>query len=310
MQPGSLYMIYDSFTHLLDVSIRNTGTTGFLEYMRSNMTAVLQSGHNPNLWLTHYDFPDRLTIPPINKYNLPSYLKMVGDAAERYGGRCVHTVSMADMLFCYTHDIIPLTPDSERTRLCEHQEYGSPMQGYGTNMPRSNVELPEYRAYQALETETGVMLFSYSPEGQRQREQYEHYHELNFFNVAQINKHLRYHEIICNPLSVREKVDCLSKYVIESNDFSHAYADREILSQGYFRKEFNLTQNDENYRVFCRRNQEGAKQVKHLMDYSLADIFKLFTSPLYAQKHSNEMECVGFRKFPGEDGEMNYRRKI
>lgn len=95
-QPGSLFIIYDSNKHPLDISRQGEGTSGFLEYMRSNMTAVLQCGHNPNLWMAHYEFPDRKDIPAIRPESRDHYLDLLADAAQRHGGKCVHTVNMAD----------------------------------------------------------------------------------------------------------------------------------------------------------------------------------------------------------------------
>ena len=48
--------------------------------------------------------------------------------------------------------------------------------------PRQNAVIPEYRSYDALESRQGVMLFSRTTEGQRQRREYEHRLELNFYN--------------------------------------------------------------------------------------------------------------------------------
>ena len=308
-QPGSLFIIYDSNKHPLDISRQGEGTSGFLEYMRSNMTAVLQCGHNPNLWMAHYEFPVRKDIPAIRPESRDHYLDLLADAAQRHGGKCVHTVNMADAFFCLKKDIIPLTPAAERSRLCVMEDYPDPMQGYGNNMPRPNIVLPEYRAYQALETETGVMLFSCTPEGERQRKAYELYHELHFYNPAQQNRTLRYHEIIADPFVVQGQVDRFGIQMAEGKDFKEAYTDPQILSQGHCLREMDLTPTIENYKAFCLRDDQQ-KSKKRLSDLTLSELLHRFTHPEPARENARKMECIQSRDFPGEALEITYKQKF
>lgn len=309
IQPGSLYMTYDSFKNILHASRAGEGINGFLHYMHEDMTFVLQNGHNPNLWMTYFQFPDRRDIPSLKELKKTNFFDLLAHKAEQCGGRCRYTANMNDVFYCIKNDIIPLSPDAERTKLALRSDYPDPTQEYGHNMPNPNVILPEYRAFMALQTEKGVMLFSYTPEGQRQRKAYEKYHELNFFNPAQPKGKLRYWEIIADPAQVRDKVDCLTSLNTQNHEtgFEEAYAPVEILSQGHSTQEYDLSQNAENYNIFCKRTDPDQFIPKRLMDMTLSELFKRFTTPNRPAERG--MVCVETRAFPGEEQESTFKIK-
>lgn len=147
--PRDVYMTYDSAGRLVHASIREEGTSGFLRYIREDMTTVQQHGLNPHLWMVHYRFPDGRTVPPMKEENMRDYMSLVSQAARIYGGSCLHTASMADLFFCLRKGIVPLTPASQRTALAQESDY-NPIAEYGSNMPHSDAVIPEYRAYTAL----------------------------------------------------------------------------------------------------------------------------------------------------------------
>lgn len=152
--------------------------------------------------MVHYRFPDGRTVPPMKEENMRDYMSLVSQAARIYGGSCLHTASMADLFFCLRKGIVPLTPASQRTALAQESDY-NPIAEYGSNMPHSDAVIPEYRAYTAIETRAGVVVFTNTPEGERQRQAFEKYHEVNFFNPAQPGGQMNYFEIIAEPSAMQ-----------------------------------------------------------------------------------------------------------
>lgn len=275
---GSLYLTYDSFKHILHASRKGTGTDGFLRYIHQEMTYVLRGGHNPSVWMACFDFPDHRNIPPITTAALKAgdYFDRVMEAVERSGGRCRHTVNLWDALYCVSNDIVPLTPGAEHIRLIERPDYPDPAEGYGANMPRPHYVLPEYRAYIAVETPGGIVLFSHTEEGRRQRQEYELYHERNFFNPAQPDGAFRYWEVVADPFKVQDQVDCIRKAQQQGEGFKAAYVERPILEQGHVLHEYDLTKNANNYALFCQRRAPGALPRKRLGEMTLRDLLTFF----------------------------------
>ena len=320
IQPGSLYLTYDSFKHILHAKRTSEGIDGFLRYMREDMEYVLREGHNPNIWMSYFQFPDRRDIPLLRHENSVKsngyasghfdYFDAITHAAERHNGRCRHTVNMADAIYCMRNEIIPLTPAADRNTLIQRPDYPDAIQGYGTNMPQTNVALPEYRAYMALETSEGVVLFSHTPEGQRQRKTYEKYHELNFFNPSQPGGKLCYWEIIADPFKLQGKVDCLASPSNEDpkNGFKHAFVDREILQQGHSVREYDLSPNLENYNIFCQRTEPNELPRKHLSDMTVRELWTHFTS--WRHNDERKLTCIETRAFPGEQKESTFKLKL
>ena len=308
IRPGSLFLTYDSFRHLLHASRAGEGTDGFLHYMHEELSFILREGHNPNVWMTYYQFPDRRDIPPIRDMQNTAYLDLVAQAAERCGGRCRYTINAGDAIYCINNDIVPLTPAAQRTALAQRSDYPNPAEGYGENMPRTNIVLPEYRSYMALQTEKGAVLFTNTAEGERQRKAYEKYHELNFFNPSQPTGKLTYWEIIADPRAVNGKVDCLHPSAQgQEKGFENAYVDATLLSQGHTIREYDLNQNTENYNIFCQRRDPDQVTPKRLSDMTLREIWnKAITSNRSREKG---MVCVENRAFPGEERETTLKLK-
>ena len=308
IQPGSLYLTYDSFRHLLHASLSQEGTNGFLRYMRDDLTYIIQEGHNPNVWLTHYQFPDRRRIPQIRQMQNSSYLDIIAEAAERYGGRCLHTINAGDAIYCMEKGIVPLTPASERGVLAQNPDYPEPAKGFENIIPRTNVILPEYRSYTALQTEKGIVLFTVSPEGDRQRKAYEKHLELNFFNPSQPGGKLRYWEIIADPHAVQDKVDKLAEITQNSDSkIAEAFADETLLGQGRSRHEYDLTPNDENYNIFRRRKDPWETPAKRISDLTIKELWRYLTTRNPGKESG--MVCIESRAFPGEDTEAIFRMK-
>lgn len=306
---GSLYLTYDSFKHILHASRQGRGTDGFLQYMHQEMTYVLRGGHNPSVWMACFEFPDQRHIPPITTSNLRAgdYFDRVLEAVERYDGRCLHTVNLWDALFCVKNGIVPLSPEAEHVRLLEREDYPDPSKGYGTNMPRAHYVLPEYRAYLAVETPRGVVLFSHTEAGRRMRQEYERYHERNFFNPAQPDGMFRYWEIVADPFKVQDKVDCIVIAQQQGEGFKAAYVDRKLLKQGHLVREYDMTKNANNFALFRNRHDPDAMPRKRLSDMTIRELLQHFIHATLPRKRG--LGCVDNRLFPGEKPQTAIRIK-
>lgn len=306
-QQGCLYMTYNSFKEVMHARGSEEGTNGFLEYMHGDLSHVVQKGHNTNLWLSYFHFPDRRDIPSLQQAASDGYYNKVVTAAKDHNASCRYTINMHDALFCIEHDIVPLTPDAECAKLRMMPDY-LPVGEFGDNMPRQNACLPQYRAYEAIQTELGVLLFSYTPEGQRQREEYERYHEQNFFSPSQPGGMMRYYEVIAEPQSVKGAVDILPQEGNRTtNALKDAYVDEEILSDGRLMREYNMTPNGDNYELFRRRQPPGLTKEKKLLDMTLGEMWKAVTTPYKSQ--SNTLTCTEDQRFPGEKQETTFKIK-
>ena len=105
---ASLYVTYDSMKRPVHISIKESGLSGFLAFMREDTAEVLRQGYDPNLWMCHYRFPDRRQIPEIRPQSNDDYLERLSRAARSAGIRAEHQIAMTDMLYCLRHSIVPL----------------------------------------------------------------------------------------------------------------------------------------------------------------------------------------------------------
>lgn len=62
-ESGSLYLTYDRFHNILHASREGEGTDGFLRHIHDDVSLILQEGHDPNVWFTYFEFPDKRDIP-------------------------------------------------------------------------------------------------------------------------------------------------------------------------------------------------------------------------------------------------------
>ena len=179
---ASLYVTYDSMKRPVHISIKESGLSGFLAFMREDTAEVLRQGYDPNLWMCHYRFPDRRQIPEIRPQSNDDYLERLSRAARSAGIRAEHRIAMTDMLFCLRHSIVPLTPEADPAKLALRTDYPDPLGTFGVELPSPGIDIPEYRAYTAVETAPGVVFFSDTQHGKMQFEKYMDYHASNFFN--------------------------------------------------------------------------------------------------------------------------------
>lgn len=298
-------MTYDNTGRIMHASIRNEGTSGFLKYIREDMTTVQKEGLNPHMWMVHYRFPDGRTVPPMKEGNIHDYLSLVGRAAKQYGGSCMHTASMADLFFCLHKGIVPLTPASQRAALAQESDY-NPMLEYGSNMPHSDAVIPEYRAYTAIETRAGVIVFTNTPEGEHQRKAFEKYHEVNFFNPSQPGGQMNYFEVIAEPSAMQGRTDKLKGNLKEN--FEEAFTDPAITRQGRCVRTFNMDPSIENYELFCRRDETGPAHRK-LSEMTFGEIWRRMTDRV-SDIRPRQTECVETNLFDDQQKEMIYKVKI
>lgn len=305
IKPRDVYMTYDNANRLMHASIREEGTSGFLRYIREDMTTVQRHGLNPHMWVTHYRFPDGRAVPPMKKESMPDYMRLVADAARKHGGSCLHTANIADLFYCLRKGIVPLTPASQRTALAQENDY-NPIAEYGSNMPHSDALIPEYRAYTAIETREGVVVFTNTPEGERQRQAFEKYHEVNFFNPAQPGGQMNYFEIIAEPSAMQGHTDKLTGGLKEG--FAEAFTDPSVTRQGRCLRTFNMDPSAENYELFCRRDENGPTR-KKLSEMTFGDIWRHMTGRV-PDTGPRRAECVETTLFDDRQREMTYKVKI
>lgn len=308
-ESGSLYLTYDRFHNILHASREGEGTDGFLRHIHDDVSLILQEGHDPNVWFTYFEFPDKRDIPNLALKDMSLFFEKTTRAAERSNARCRYTVNAADVIYCFKNGIVPLTPQAEKSVLCQQENYPLPTDGFGNNTPQTNVALPEYRSYMAVETEKGVVLFTNTSEGLRQRKAYEKYLELNFFNPSQLGGKFRYWEIIASPFDLKDKVDCLSNLNSQSKDdlFHEAYVDPAILKQGHSIREFDLTQSFENYTIFCKRTDPNKTPYKDLGDMTLKELYQFFTSMLRGKEKG--VVCTESLGFPSNPQNKTFKIK-
>lgn len=288
--PGSLYMTYDCYHRMLHVSRAGEGTNGFLRYLHDDMMHVLQNGHNPDIWACYFEFPDRRDIPDVSRARYDDYFSTVLEKTRRNEAHPRYTVSLRDAVYCTEHGIVSLTPQAQRSQLLQLPDYVS----YGLGTPHTDIFIPEYKAYDGLQTEEGLMLFSQTAEGRRQRGEYEKLLERNFFNPVRKGGELKYWEIIAEPQQVKGQVDRLS---FEASDASQPqeleYAAEDILTQGSLLRSYDL----------FRRQTSQDPAARSLLDLSLKDLLACFT----AQHREPHKECVDTMLYPGEKTETTYK---
>ena len=241
---ASLYVTYDSMKRPVHISIKESGLSGFLAFMREDTAEVLRQGYDPNLWMCHYRFPDRRQIPEIRPQSNDDYLERLSRAARSAGIRAEHQIAMTDMLYCLRHSIVPLTPEADPAKLALRTDYPDPLGTFGVELPSPGADIPEYRAYTAVETAPGVVFFSDTQHGKMQFEKYMDYHASNFFNPEQQTPSLKIYDVIARPADMAPITDrCFAEAEDgqeRRNRFAEAYADRELLRQGSLRREFDM----------------------------------------------------------------------
>ena len=300
-KPGSLYMTYGYDGKIYHVSRIGEGTTGFLQYMRNEMYGVLRSGRIPDYWMGHYDFPDQSRIPPIRPERLNGYLNAVSEAAQEYGGKSLHTVNMRNAFFCYLKKIVPLTPAAETAALAARPDYPKPTDGYGAHIPQPDAFLPEYKSYQGMLTDKGLLIFSYGTEGQRQRRMYEDFIENKFFDPVIPDGKLKYYEIIGEPAQMQPLEDRLAPHSEKEllSGFKKAFVKADILEQGRCLQEFDLMKSIENLRIFKMRNQPQNILRKKFMDRSVKELFSTLRDSFELTK-KERVECLQASQYPDE----------
>ena len=261
---ASLYVTYDSMKRPVHISIKESGLSGFLAFMREDTAEVLRQGYDPNLWMCHYRFPDRRQIPEIRPQSNDDYLERLSRAARSAGIRAEHQIAMTDMLYCLRHSIVPLTPEADPAKLALRTDYPDPLGTFGVELPSPGIDIPEYRAYTAVETAPGVVFFSDTQHGKMQFEKYMDYHASNFFNPEQQTPSLKIYDVIARPADMAPITDrCFAEAEDgqeRRNRFAEAYADRELLRQGNLRREFDMRRSTENYYAFLLRDEPAKRK--------------------------------------------------
>ena len=221
-----------------------------------------------------------------------------------------HAAGLTDIYYCLKHGIVPFTPAADPQELSKRKDYPDPLKDYGNNLPQPDLLIPEYRSYTAVETESGVVVFSNGPQGQRQRQIYENYHELNFFNPSK-NRTMKFWEVVATPESMQGKADILTRRQDkeEAHGFTHAYVDRTILEQGYCRREFDLTPRTDNYLAFRSRDQRQERG-KSLLECSFAELWQTFRKGLDTGHRQENYRALERRETPGQSPEMTFRMKL
>lgn len=301
IQPGSLYMTYGYDGRIYHVSRIGNGTTGFLQYMRNEMYEALKYGRIPDYWMGHYEFPDQNHIPPIRPDKLNGYLNAVSEAAENHSGKSLHTVNMRNAFFCYLKKIVPLTPSSDTAALAARPDYPKPTDGYGAHVPQPDAFLPEYNSYQGMLTDKGLLIFSYSNEGQRQRRMYEDFIESKFFDPEIPDGKLKYYEIIGEPSLMQPLADRLTPQSEKEllSGFKKAFVKTDILAQGRCLREFDLMKSIENFRLYQMRDQTEKTPQKAFLDRSVRELFTSFFTG-YDPAKKERKECLQASQYPDE----------
>ena len=139
---------------------------------------------------------------------------------------------------------VPLTPEADPAKLALRTDYPDPLGTFGVELPSPGIDIPEYRAYTAVETAPGVVFFSDTQHGKMQFEKYMDYHASNFFNPEQQTPSLKIYDVIARPADMAPITDrCFAEAEDgqeRRNRFAEAYADRELLRQGSLRREFDM----------------------------------------------------------------------
>ena len=94
-ESGSLYLTYDRFHNILHASREGEGTDGFLRHIHDDVSLILQEGHDPNVWFTYFEFPDKRDIPNLALKDMSLFFEKTTRAAERSNARCRYTVNAA-----------------------------------------------------------------------------------------------------------------------------------------------------------------------------------------------------------------------
>lgn len=307
---ASLYVTYDSMKRPVHISIKESGLSGFLAFMREDTAEVLRQGYDPNLWMCHYRFPDRRQIPEIRPQSNDDYLERLSRAARSAGIRAEHQIAMTDMLYCLRHSIVPLTPEADPAKLALRTDYPDPLGTFGVELPRPGIDIPEYRAYTAVETAPGVVFFSDTQHGKMQFEKYMDYHASNFFNPEQQTSSLKVYDVIARPADMAPIVDrCFAEAEDgqeRRNRFAEAYADWELLRQGNLRREFDMRRSTESYYAFLLRNELTGEKKKRLADRSFRELWERFRDS-GRLKEPTGPECVESRSFAGDDEQRTLR---
>ena len=306
----SLYVTYDSMKRPVHISIKESGLSGFLAFMREDTAEVLRQGYDPNLWMCHYRFPDRRQIPEIRPQSNDDYLERLSRAARSAGIRAEHQIAMTDMLYCLRHSIVPLTPEADPAKLALRTDYPDPLGTFGVELPSPGADIPEYRAYTAVETAPGVVFFSDTQHGKMQFEKYMDYHASNFFNPEQRTPSLKIYDVIARPADMVPITDrCFAEAEDgqeRRNRFAEAYADRELLRQGNLRREFDMRRSTESYYAFLLRNELTGEKKKRLADRSFRELWERFRDS-GRLKEPTGPECVESRSFMGDSEERTLR---
>lgn len=306
----SLYVTYDSMKRPVHISIKESGLSGFLAFMREDTAEVLRQGYDPNLWMCHYRFPDRRQIPEIRPQSNDDYLERLSRAVRSAGIRAEHQIAMTDMLYCLRHSIVPLTPEADPAKLALRTDYPDPLGTFGVELPSPGIDIPEYRAYTAVETAPGVVFFSDTQHGKMQFEKYMDYHASNFFNPEQRTSSLKIYDVIARPADMAPITDrCFAEAEDgqeRRNRFAEAYADRELLRQGNLRREFDMRRSTESYYAFLLRNELTGEKKKRLADRSFRELWERFRDS-GRLKEPTGPECVESRSFMGDSEERTLR---
>lgn len=241
---------------------------------------MLRQGYDPNLWMCHYRFPDRRQIPEIRPQSNDDYLERLSRAARSAGIRAEHQIAMTDMLYCLRHSIVPLTPEADPAKLALRTDYPDPLGTFGVELPSPGIDIPEYRAYTAVETAPGRRIFQrYAAREDAVRK----IHGLPCVELFQsgaadaLAEDLRRDRPACGYVPITDRCFAEAEDGQERrNRFAEAYADRELLRQGNLRREFDMRRSTENYYAFLLRDEPAGEKKKRLADRSFRELWERF----------------------------------
>lgn len=190
---GDLYLALNPSYDCYCIRIGNQGAEGFRQLVEEEAYIARHAGPCiADLGLFHYHFsPEQKNrIPKISGKFSDHYFHKLLPELRRHGIFPENVVRLRDAVFCQEHNLPVM---AEHASFAQHPDYA--VYARQTDDPELRLILPRFKAWTAVETPKGVLLFSQSEQGERRLRDFMQYVADHFYNPAFALEELRIYDL-------------------------------------------------------------------------------------------------------------------
>lgn len=251
-----LYLMLGPRFDTLSLRRSNEGTEGFEAFAMKNAQRALEKGFFPDNWLVHYQFSDeQLPRLPLSIERNVNYFRTMLPAINKQGVEPLHTLPLERACLLYDRDkpILATYDQVPTSKVRDFTTSGS------NNAPEMLKARPPFNAYNAVEIEQGVLLFTPTIRGLEKLENFLQYTADHFFNSVGVLSSLTMsiHRIPAFNPALQKLADnwpdntAQTMKDLSSDQVCELFAGKSVLQAGIECHRFNMRPTLENFQLFA-----------------------------------------------------------